>query len=80
MINVFAQLGRPIYLTIAPEADRLPAHCLERLLDVHLPQVVHADGRLDLYKVIAQHVLGELVHAERIEAPVDRMPALECVI
>lgn len=74
------QIKGKILLTKAPKADGLSAERFVRLLHIQPPQVVHPNGRLDLHEMVPQNVLGELLHAERIEAPIDWMPALEGVV
>lgn len=40
----------------------------------------HAQRMLCGQEVVTQHTLGELMHAERVEAPVDGMPTLKSVV
>lgn len=61
------------------EDDILPAESVNDHL-VHVPDVGESQGALHGKEVIAEHRLRELWDAERIEAPVDGMPALEGVV
>lgn len=67
-------------LTIAPEYHHLSAYRLILGAVLHALDVDQAERLAHLQEVVAQHRFGELLHAERIEAPVDGVPALEGIV